>query len=96
MQSYCALSDGCVGAIGVGPTTAQIAAAVASYCAINGNCAGPMGISGVDGTNGTNGSDGVSPTVTQLAVGNSQCPLFGGALITEGLGDPPVAVCSGA
>ena len=99
VQNYCALSDGCIGAMGLGPTDAQIASAVAGYCQVNGNCAGPpgpMGDPGVAGSDGTNGIDGVSPIVTQLPAGSSQCPLFGGALITDGLGDPPVAVCSGA
>ena len=97
VQNYCALSDGCIGAMGLGPTDAQIASAVAGYCQVNGNCAGPpgpMGDPGVAGSDGTNGIDGVSPTVSALPIGSSQCPL-GGALITDASGDA-VPVCNGS
>ena len=52
---------------------------------------GPQGPAGTNGTNGTNGTDGtngapgqpgVSPTVTQLAVNDPNCPA-GGAAITD-------------
>lgn len=52
------------------------------------NVAGPPGAPGADG------ADGVSPTVTQLAVGDANCPS-GGAAITDANGSTAY-VCSGA
>ena len=46
---------------------------------------GPAGANGANGSNGSNGSDGVSPTVTQLLPGDSNCPA-GGAAITGAAG----------
>ena len=96
VQNYCELSDGCIGAMGLGPTDAQIATAVSDYCAMNGNCAGPpgpMGDPGVAGSDGTNGIDGVSPTVSALPVGDPDCPL-GGLSVTDAAGDVGYA-CNG-
>ena len=45
------------------------------------------------GTNGTNGTNGVSPSVTQLTVGNANCPT-GGAAITDA-GNSTAYVCNG-
>ncbi len=54
------------------------------------NQKGPQGIPGVPGQNGTNG---VSPTVTQLPPGNTNCPA-GGAAITDAA-NSTAYVCSG-
>jgi hypothetical protein len=56
--------------------------------------AGPPGPTGQDGADGEDGADGVSPTVTQLAVGDVNCPA-GGAAITDAAGTTAYA-CSGA
>jgi hypothetical protein len=48
---------------------------------------------GLAGTNGINGTNGVSPTVTQLAVGNVNCPS-GGAAITDA-SNSTAYVCNG-
>lgn len=61
---------------------------------------GPAGQNGTNGTNGTNGvngkdgADGVSPTVAQLAAGDSNCQT-GGASITDAAGNVAY-VCNGA
>ena len=49
---------------------------------------------GQPGAPGANGKDGTSPTVAQLAVGDSHCPA-GGASITDAAGNVAYA-CSGA
>jgi hypothetical protein len=54
---------------------------------------GTNGQNGTNGSNGSNGAPGISPTVTQLAVGDSNCPA-GGAAITGATG-PTAYVCSG-
>jgi hypothetical protein len=55
---------------------------------------GPAGQDGADGADGQGGADGVSPTVTQLAVGDVNCPA-GGAAITDAAGTTAY-VCGGA
>lgn len=55
--------------------------------------AGPAGADGRDGVDGMDGADGSSPTVTQLAAGDANCPA-GGAAITDGAG-ATAYVCSG-
>jgi hypothetical protein len=103
--AYCSTGQACTGPQGAGPSTAQIEAAVTAYCLSNAcigatgptgptgpmGDTGPMGLMGLPGTNGT---DGISPTVTQLSVGDSHCPL-GGASITGANGNTAY-VCSGA
>ena len=54
---------------------------------------GTNGKDGANGANGTNGSNGISPTVTQLGVGDPNCPQ-GGAAITDAAGHV-AHVCSG-
>ncbi len=54
---------------------------------------GLPGAAGAPGMNGSNGDDGVSPTVAQLAAGDSNCPA-GGAAITDAHGSTAF-VCSG-
>ncbi len=49
---------------------------------------------GPPGSNGTNGTNGISPTVTQLAAGNANCPS-GGAAITDA-SNSTAYVCNGA
>lgn len=55
---------------------------------------GPAGQDGAPGADGAPGKDGVSPTVTQLASGDSHCAA-GGAAITDASGTTAY-VCSGA
>jgi hypothetical protein len=45
-----------------------------------------QGPPGINGTNGTNGTNGVSPTVAQLAAGDSHCAA-GGAALTDASGN---------
>jgi hypothetical protein len=54
---------------------------------------GTNGTNGTDGTDGTDGQPGVSPTVTQLAVNDPNCPA-GGAAITDAAQHTSY-VCSG-
>ena len=69
------------------------AACDSSEVAISWNQKGQQGDPGAPGTNGTNGADGVSPTVTQLDVGNVHCPT-GGAAITDAA-NTTAYVCNG-
>jgi hypothetical protein len=68
--------------------------------AVSWSVVGPAGTPGQDGTNGTNGTNGkdgangVSPTVAQLAAGDSNCQT-GGASITDAAGNVAY-VCNGA
>ena len=57
------------------------------YAPIQWNVTGPQG------TPGANGTNGVSPTVTQLTVGNANCPT-GGAAITDA-SNSTAYVCNG-
>jgi hypothetical protein len=54
---------------------------------------GMPGKDGVNGKDGTSGTDGVSPTVTQLAVGDTHCG-GGGAAVTDA-GGGQAYVCNG-
>ena len=54
---------------------------------------GTNGVNGTNGTNGVNGAPGISPTVTQLAPGDANCPA-GGAALTDSTGSTAY-VCSG-
>jgi hypothetical protein len=54
---------------------------------------GDPGLNGTNGTNGAPGAPGVSPTVTQLAPGDANCPA-GGAALTDSTGSTAY-VCSG-
>ncbi|MGZ4392612.1 MAG: hypothetical protein ACXVRK_10925 [Gaiellaceae bacterium] len=54
---------------------------------------GVQGQQGPPGADGSNGANGVSPTVTQLAAGDPNCPA-GGAAITDAAGSTAY-VCSG-
>jgi hypothetical protein len=55
---------------------------------------GDPGRPGTNGVNGTNGTNGVSPTVTQLAAGDPNCPN-GGAAMTDAA-NTTAYVCNGA
>ncbi len=57
------------------------------------NKQGQQGIQGPPGQAGADGDDGVSPSVTQLAAGDTNCPA-GGASITDAAGTTAY-VCSG-
>ena len=57
------------------------------------NKQGQQGIQGPPGRAGADGDDGVSPSVTQLAAGDANCPA-GGAAITDAAGTTAYA-CSG-
>jgi len=57
-------ASGATGAEGPGPTSDQVAAAVASYCAAHNQCQGPpgpTGATGPGGPSGSNGADGQPP-----------------------------------
>ena len=55
---------------------------------------GTQGPQGAKGDTGPHGANGISPAVTPLLALDPACPT-GGAVISDGLGDPAVNVCNG-
>ena len=75
------------------PSGANCANGGASFTGVGGTTYACNGAPGPHGATGSPGADGVSPTVAQLAVGDSHCSA-GGAAITDANGNTAY-VCSG-